>query len=237
MLWTLAPQPLPELADHDIHIYYVSLDEGDSAAFERMLSEDEHARASRFRFAVHRQRFIARRAILRQLLKHYIKLLPAQFSFNYTPHGKPYLENQSLQFNLSDSEHLALYAFAQTPIGIDIESVHMMDDMDDVARLMFSPAENVVYRALPIEQKAEGFFNCWTRKEAFIKAVGEGLSYPLADFDVTLKPDEPAKMLRIRDDMRPDETWSLVDLHPAANFRGALAMQGRGWKISCFQLS
>jgi 4'-phosphopantetheinyl transferase len=237
MLWNPAPQALPELADHDIHIYCVSLDEGDSEAFERLLSDDERVRASRFRFAVDRQRFIARRAILRQLLKHYIKLLPAQFSFNYTPHGKPYLENQSLHFNLSDSEHLALYAFARAPMGIDIEHVHTMTDMDDVAAMMFSPAENAVYRALPDEQKAEGFFNCWTRKEAFIKAVGEGLSYPLADFDVTLKPNETAKLLRIHDDTRPDETWSLVDLHPAADFRGALAMRGRGWKISYFQLS
>jgi 4'-phosphopantetheinyl transferase len=237
MLWIPAPQPLPELADHDIHIYCVSLDVGDGAAFERVLSDDERVRAARFRFAVDRQRFIARRARLRQLLNHYTKLHPAQLSFNYTPYNKPYLQNYPIEFNLSDSEHLALYAFAHVPIGIDIEYVHMMTDMDDVAAVMFSGAEIAVYKALPDAQKAEGFFSCWTRKEAFIKAVGEGLSYPLADFDVTLKPDEPAKLLRIRDDIRADETWSLYDLHPASDFRAALAVRGHGWKISCFQWS
>jgi 4'-phosphopantetheinyl transferase len=234
-MWQPVPDPIPSLTARDIHVYRASLDRDDTEAFWRSLSDDERARAERFRFAVDRQRFIARRGILRQLLSHYLELTPSQITFAYTAHNKPYLPNYRLHFNLSDAKHLALYAFAYVPIGIDVEDVHAMSDMDEVAALMFSPTENAVYSALPDAQKAEGFFNCWTRKEAFIKAIGEGLSYPLADFDVTLKPDEPATILRIRDDRHSNERWSLYDLQPEQGFRAALAVEGRDWYVSCFR--
>ncbi len=229
--------PRSMLLDNEIHVYCAHLDEMNVDALLLLLSDDERARAERFHFDIDRRRFIARRGQLRLLLSRYLDVLPAQIAFAYSAHGKSYLPNQALHFNLSDAKPLALYAFARVPIGIDIEHIYTMSDMDDVAALMFSQAENAVYRALPDEQKAEGFFNCWTRKEAFIKAVGEGLSYPLADFDVTLKPGDSAKILRIRENTQAYQAWSLYDLQPAADFCGALAIQGRGWHVSCYSLT
>jgi 4'-phosphopantetheinyl transferase len=233
-MWQAASVSVPLLREGDIHLYRASLDCGDVELFSRTLSADEHARAERFRFAIDRQRFIVRRGILRQLLGRYLDLAPSQVTFAYTSQNKPYLPDDALQFNLSDAKHLALYAFAHEPIGIDVEHIHAMTDMDDVAEMMFSPTENAVYRALPNEQKAQGFFNCWTRKEAFIKAIGEGLSYPLEDFDVTLKPDEPARILRIRQDMNAAQQWALYSFSPEDGFQAALAVQGHDWQISCF---
>jgi 4'-phosphopantetheinyl transferase len=236
-MWHPVFHSILSLTTRDIHVYRASLDTGDIEAFFLTLSDDERARAERFRFDIDRQRFIGRRGILRQLLSRYLQIAPSQVVFAYTSHNKPYLPDHALHFNLSDAKHLALYAFAYAPIGIDVEDVHTMSDMDDVAALMFSPVENAVYRALPDAEKAEGFFNCWTRKEAFIKAIGEGLSYPLADFDVTLKPNEPATILRIHDDTRAADHWMLCDLAPEKGFRAALAVQGHDWQIRCFRWS
>ncbi|MFN8375408.1 MAG: 4'-phosphopantetheinyl transferase superfamily protein [Anaerolineae bacterium] len=237
MLWTptsIVPRVLREGA---IHVYRTSLDEGSVDDFTGLLSSDERTKAGRFHFEKDRRRFVVRRGTLRLLLSQYLNMQPAHIRFAYTAHGKPYVPDANVQFNLSDAEHVALYAFARVPIGVDVEYIQAMADMDDVAALMFSKAENAVYRALPKSQQAAGFFNCWTRKEAFIKAVGEGLSYPLADFEVTLRPDEAAAVLRVHDDTQAAARWSLYDLRLAQDFCGALAVQGDGWQMSYFQLS
>jgi 4'-phosphopantetheinyl transferase len=236
MVWTPAPQFPARLSPHAIHVYCAWLKADQPYEFWSLLSAEEQTRAARFRFAIDSTRFIVRRATLRRLLSGYLNIAPQHIRFAYTPHDKPYICEYPLHFNLSDAEDLALFAFAPVPVGVDLEYVHAMPDMDDVAALMFAPAESAVYRALPDEQKSEGFFNCWTRKEAFIKAVGEGMSYSLSDFEVTLKPDDTPQVLCIRGDTQAGAGWSLIDLQPAMGFRGALAVEGRGWQVNCYSM-
>lgn len=238
MLWQPVSLPVPPLSDHAIHVYSAALDAVNVAALEPLLSDDERTRAARFRFAVHRQRFIARRGILRRLLSQYVNLPPLHIRFAYTVYDKPYLPDSDIGFNQSSADNLALYAFARgVSPGIDIEQIKALPDMDDVAQRMFSARENALYRALPAAQKAAGFYNCWTRKEAFIKAIGEGLSFPLADFEVTLKPGDPPALLAIRGDSRAGGEWHLADLDPAPGYCGALAIHGQARHINCFMLA
>src|SRR5690606_26602872 len=142
----------------------------------------------------------------------------ADIQFTYGSEGKPALEPPSdLHFNVSHSDEIALYAISfQQEVGVDIECMRPLDDIDQLAARTFSAHEYADWALLPETQKQAGFFNCWTRKEAFIKAVGQGLSYPLSAFDVSLKPGKPARFLRM--DRESVQEWSLVDLCPASGF-------------------
>jgi 4'-phosphopantetheinyl transferase len=196
------------------------------AKLEATLTADERERAARFVFDRDREAYIASRGILRKLIASYVGLAPEMLNFTYNKQGKPFLTSDCggewLNFNVSHANQLALYAFRSCgAVGIDVECVRDVVDMNQVAANTFSTAENLAWQSAPAFQRSEAFFNCWTRKEAFIKALGLGLSYPLANFDVTLHPHKPARFLRIEDEV-VDE-WSLVDLRPADGFIGAVA--------------
>jgi 4'-phosphopantetheinyl transferase len=155
-----------------------------------MLSESEKQRASRFTFERDRKRFIAARATLRRLLAARLGVQPEEVELVYGRHGKPALGGQfahsGLRFNVSHCDDLAVYAFARgREVGVDVEAVRWFADADDVAARFFSDTENKAYAALDSLDKPSGFFNCWTRKEAFIKAIGDGLNHPLQSFDAT----------------------------------------------------
>src|SRR4051812_48546484 len=238
--WEPGP-PRVAIAAGEVHVWRASLaaSPGELAGFEAILSADERTRAARFRFDVHRHRFIAGRGIQRQLLARYLDADPATLRYRLAEHGKPALDGPhaaaNLRFNVSNSDDGLLIALALgRELGVDLEAVHPVVDRDAVARRFFSAPENEVYDTVPDDARDLAFFTCWTRKEAYIKAVGEGLSMPLDRFDVTLRPGEPAHLLRTRGN--PDEAarWTLRELHPGPGWLAALAVEGGGWSLRLF---
>lgn len=194
---------------------------------EATLSPDERQRAARFVFARDRQAYIASRGILRNILSQYTNFAPESLVFEYNYEGKPVLTagcgGNWLHFNVTHSGQLALYALRQGgEVGVDVEQMRELEDLEALAESTFSAAETAALRALPAYQHVEAFFTCWTRKEAFIKAVGKGLSYPLKDFDVSLRPGDPPRFLRIANE--DSGKWSLIELRPAVGFIGAVAV-------------
>ena len=197
--------------------------------FEHVLSADERERAVRFVFDRHRDAYIVARGLLRVILGGVLQIPPQDVRFDYGCKGKPGLAAQSpIRFNLSHSGSVVVYAVTLgREIGIDVEQIRPVNDMESLARCSFSESENKALASLPESLRCEAFFNCWTRKEAYIKALGEGLSYSLQEFDVTLRPGEPAKLLRVADKPEEVERWSLHAFAPTKNYVGALAVEGQ----------
>lgn len=238
LAWPSAPTDLT-LASHDVHVWRIPLGLTSSQVetLRQTLAPDELSRANRFRFEKDRRRYIAARGALRRILSRYLDVDPAQLGFSYTDYGKPALippsQLQTLNFNLSHSHQLALIAITdQRQVGIDIEHVRPVPDLGHLAQRFFSAQENAALEALPEEEKLRGFFNCWTRKEAYIKARGQGLSAPLGQFDVSLTPREPARLLNVRGDPQEATRWSLLDLTPAPGYVAALAVEGQVGRLS-----
>jgi 4'-phosphopantetheinyl transferase len=226
------------LAEGVAHVWRASLERpaAQREALWQFLSADERARAERFYFERKRQFFIVGRGLLRWLNGRYLQIPPADVQFSYGEHGKPALAGErGVQFNVSHGQGKLLIGFARgAALGVDIEQIRLLDDADNLARRFFSEAENEAYVSVPPAQKGEAFFNCWTRKEAFIKAVGEGLSYPLRQFDVTLRPGEPARLLRVKGSVEDAARWSLFSLTPFPGYRGALVVAERPWTVRCW---
>lgn len=201
-------------------------------ALAELLSDDEQQRASRLVFHRDRARFIVARARLRQLLGARLGVSPASVEFSYGPRGKPALAARlgdcRLCFNVSHSEDVAVYGFAlDREIGVDVEAVRELPDAEEIAARCFSPRENEAYLALSPRDRPLGFFNCWTRKEAFIKALGEGLSHPLERFDVSLGPGEPARILRLGGRAGEHCGWRVQGFSPAPGFVAAIVIEAR----------
>lgn len=231
-----------EITPDEVHIWCTSLDQPEPRfhILSQTLSVDDRIRAERFYFEKDRKHFVIRRGILRTILGCYLGVEPSRLQFCYGKNGKPALANAfdegTIHFNMSDSEGLALYAFTRDrEIGVDIEHIHDIAGMEQIAQQFFSVRENAAFRALPESTKKEAFFNCWTRKEAFIKAIGDGLYCPLDKFDVSLVPGEPARLLSIEGDARVASWWSIQDLKPASGFAAAFAVEGRSWQVNCWQ--
>ena len=204
------------------------------------LSADERQRAARFRFDVHRDRYVAGRAALRHLLARYLGVGADELSFRYSAHGKPALHGSAAAagvcFNVSNAEGTALAAFTlRRRLGVDLEAIRPMPDWAELASQFFSPAENEALRALPPGVREAAFFTCWTRKEAYVKALGGGLSIPLDSFDVSLAPGEPPRLLRAAGHPDAADSWSLHELSPGAPYVAALAVQGRAPTLRCLQ--
>ena len=227
-----------DLGPGEIHVWPVPLDPPpeEVRSLERLLAPDEIQRAYRFRFDRHRRRFIVGRGMLRSLLGAYLQRDPAALTFTYGPKGKPALDEEAgagaLKFNLSHSSELGLYGLVlDEELGIDVERLRPMPDAEQIAERFFSQSERETLRTVPEEKKANAFFHCWTRKEAYIKATGDGLSMPLDRFDVTLLPGEPARMLSADGDAEKASRWSMVHLDPAPGYIGALAIPGKDWRV------
>lgn len=232
------PPPSLDLPPGHLHLWRVPQDVP-AAALDRywpILDLGEQARATRFYFARDKNRYVVSRAVLRLVIGRYLSRPPEQISFTYTGHGKPVLapiQGERLQFNVSHSGGLAMMAFClDAEVGIDVEKQRPLDDGEQIAERFFSASEVAVFQSLPAGQRTEAFFNCWTRKEAYIKAIGEGLSCPLNVFDVTLAPGEPARLLRIRGSETAAAAWSLFSLEPGTGFGAAVAIPGRNWQLS-----
>lgn len=204
-----------------VEVHFFSLNEG-AAEFVPLLSPDERQRAARFRFEQDRDRYTVCRGTLRKLLG-----VPACVSFSYGAFGKPELDRSEVQFNVSHSRGMGMIAVTRgREVGCDIERIDPEFGSENIPERFFSPAEVAALRALPLAQQCDAFFRCWTRKEAFIKACGMGVSLALDSFDVSLGPDQPAALLRGADG------WSLQAVDAPEGFAAAVAARGTGWTVS-----
>jgi 4'-phosphopantetheinyl transferase len=222
---------LGPLTGREVQLYNVRLEssENNLARAFSWLSPDEVERADRFRFDQHRRAFVLGRAVLRALVASYLRIAPEEASFNYGPKGKPALcGTDSLSFNVSNSGDLAAYAFtSDCEIGVDIEHSRRLVEIEGIARRFFAAEEVTELMGLSEGQRHDGFFNCWTRKEAYIKAVGDGLSVPLDSFQVTLQPGVPARMVALDGSSSAAQRWTLRAFTPAPDYAGAIAYQDR----------
>lgn len=230
------------LRTDEVHIWSVNLNmpELQIKKLQLYLSADELQRAQRFYFEKDRNDFIVGRGILRRLLSNYLDRQPYEFIFEYNKFGKPFLPyafgGDNFRFNLSHSHGLALYAFALNhEVGIDIE--YIREDFSDleIADRFFSPDEVAELRSLPQQDQKQAFFLCWTRKEAFIKGKGKGLSIPLDQFDVSITPGQPAELLRTKYNRKDALQWSLYNLSLKPDYAAAVAVEGvRQWQLKFF---
>jgi 4'-phosphopantetheinyl transferase len=243
-IWQSSPPNLV-LSKDEVHVFCASLKQPLSRLQQlaEILSPDEQLRANNFYFEKDRWRFIVCRGILRMILGRYLDIEPSQIQFSYGLHSKPALVETSssgsrLQFNLSHSQELALYAFTLSrQVGIDLEYIRPIDDIEQLAKHFFSEQEYTVLRKLPESQRQVAFFNCWTRKEAYIKATGQGLSLPLNQFEVSFIPGDPAILVRTFTDSKEASLWSLQELTPDPEYIAALAVQGLNWQLKMFSWS
>jgi 4'-phosphopantetheinyl transferase len=227
--WPFPPSHL-SLGTDEVHVWCAALDGmvRKLIPLAETLSASERTRAERFQFDRDRDRFIARRGLLRAVLGQYLRVDPAQIEFSYEDRGKPSpagnVGSEPIHFSLSHSDGVALFAFTRSrPLGIDVERVRPIAEMGQVTAKFFSARENAMLNTLPAEQRIEAFFNCWTRKEAYLKATGEGIAYALPQIEVTLAPGQPAQLLSVNGDSHAARFWFLHSLAPALGFVGALA--------------
>jgi 4'-phosphopantetheinyl transferase len=216
-----------EIGD-EIHVWHAALDRDEKILghLESTLSLEEKARADRFHFVNDRNRFVVARGLLRELLGGYLHQAPAGLEFSYGQHGKPSLSggnaSSGLGFNLSHSSGLVVYAIArERNLGIDVEHVRPESAGEDIAQRYFSAREVSDLRTLPPEARVEGFFHCWTRKEAYLKATGMGLQIPLDSFSVSLLPEKPAQFLG-----GVESRWHMAAYHPAEGYVAAVVYDG-----------
>ena len=237
--WSAPPDQLA-LGANDVHVWRVSLNQPVAIVtqFRQHLSGDELARAERFHFDIDRRRFIVARGCLREILARYLGIAPAIIQFTYGDYGKPGLANvtlppSQLKFNLAHSGELAVYAFTLIgEVGVDLERIRPDFDGAEVARRFFSPSEVAKLDQFSAAARQQAFFRCWTRKEAFIKAKGLGLSIALDQFDVTLAADEQAALLRTRWDESEAARWSLQEIDIGSDYVAAVAIGAEDWKLS-----
>jgi len=236
--WLPSP-PDVRLSRGEVHVWRTSLDR-DSAEVERLkalLTADERERARRFYFDRDRRRFVVARGVLREILGRYLGRAPAQIRFAHNEYGKPFLyeDGSSLRFNVSHSQGAALYACTlRREVGVDIELLREDFASLEIAERFFSEAEIRKLVSLPAHERTQGFFNCWTRKEAYIKALGEGLSHPLDCFSVSLAPGESARLISTDKDRLEAAKWSIVDLKPFHGYAAAIAIRESDPEIQCW---
>lgn len=237
--WTFPPKP-PDLGKKDVHLWRSRLDPPNPklALLESFLSRDEVARASGYRFEEDRRRFVAGRGLLRQLLGRYLDIHPETLRFSQNPHGKPFPDPKRagfpLAFNLSHSEHLAVYAISRSRrVGVDLEKIRSIPEAEAIAETYFHPDETAFLQTRSKDNREKRFFEIWTRKEAFLKALGKGLGGlestclpPLIPQDEDMEGPAPAQ--------RPE--WTVLGLCPEPGFAGALVVEGGECAISGFSL-
>jgi 4'-phosphopantetheinyl transferase len=227
----LEGQSLPTFPVDRVDVWRVSLDASLKAeSSPNILSPDEIARAGRFHFDKDRNRFTRCRSALRTLLASYLAIPASEISFQYSDGGKPRLMTernpQALEFNVSHSGNLALIAVgSKYRLGVDIEKIRDDVDTTALAERFFSPRERTELQALPDHRRVAGFFACWTRKEAFLKATGDGLCFPLSGFSVITDPDRDPVIEEIRGNREVTKQWFLADLSVADGYRATVAVE------------
>ena len=221
------PPSARTLDEGAVHLWPVHLEAPDDvlAACLRLLTPEETSRAARFRFEPLRRSWVLARGALRLLLGGYLGVNPAGIRLQLGPRGKPRLDMPgNIAFNLSHSGNVALFGFSRNiEIGVDVEQVHPIEDMPGIARRFFCAEETSDLMALDAAAREPAFFSCWTRKEAYIKALGEGLHEPLDGFRVSLRPGEPARILHLGGSAAVAGEWTVHDISSIPGYAAALA--------------
>jgi 4'-phosphopantetheinyl transferase len=240
------PRDNYSLLPDEVHVWRASLDQPESSLrlFNETLSAEERARAGRYRFEADRKRSIIARGLSRLLLGRCLGRPPKQLEFEYNAFGKPSLarlskthaSNPALQFNVSHSGDVVLLAMAfDRVLGVDVERMREEMTSPEIAARYFSPAERQALFGLAPELRGEAFFACWTRKEAYLKARGDGLSLPLDRFDVAFTPGEPPRLLTTRHDPAEAQRYTLRALDAGPGYAAALAVEGSSWRLECWE--
>ena len=224
--WRQATLPLSPPPSGRVVVWKVRLDSAEHPV-ESPLSADEIGRANRFHFEKDRSQFVCCRSALRKLFGEYLDISPAEVRFKYLSSGKPQLEGaqnpHDLQFNVAHSGDLALIAVGTGHrLGVDVEKIRGDVDTQSLSERFFSLHEREGLRALPEPERVSGFFACWSRKEAFLKATGEGLSFPLSKFSVSVHPNLAPEIEEINGSEQEGKQWFLADLPVGTEYRAAL---------------
>lgn len=227
-------------SDGEVRVWIASLDLGAEAVnrLGRLLSDDERERAARFCYHRDAMRFVASRAVLRTILGECLGVELCMVDFTYGPRGKPELaapfDRSGVRFNVSHSASLGLCAVTgRRRVGVDSERLRPLPDLDAVGERVFSPRERQALRRLPCTERRQGFFNCWTRKETYVKAIGDGFSHPLDRFTVSLAPGTSARLERADGDSAAPGRWTLEAFAPDPEYAAAIAVEGRLRRLVC----
>ena len=242
--WEAPPGDLIIPSD-EVHVWRVSLDQPAACVQQlaQMLSADERLRAERFRFERDRLHFSISRGMLRTILGQYLGVDPARLRFEYSSYGKPSLVPKGFEnpaglvpcFSISHAYGLALCAVTfNREVGIDLELIRPISEVERLVESFFSSREKAIFQMLHASRRQEAFFNCWTRKEAYLKASGDGLARPLDEVEALRAPGEPAWLLRIAGDFREASRWSIRDLLPASGYTAAMVVEGHAWQHKCW---
>jgi 4'-phosphopantetheinyl transferase len=232
--------PGPTLSANDVHVWHACLDDHPTDDFRRLLTEDEISRANRFHFTKDKDHYVVARGLLRRLLGGYLGVSGDELRFVYAEKGKPALaESQGslLTFNLAHSQGRAIFVFSLgREVGVDLEFMREDFTGDKIAQRFFSQPEIAALATVPLELKQRAFFDCWTRKEAYIKARGDGLSMPLDEFDVAFAPGEEAALLR--NQKQPEEVtrWKMQSIPAPEGYVAAVVIEGYDWKLKTFRV-
>ena len=231
------PSSWPLLSDDEIHVWCVELDAaGEVAELAACLSAEESERASGLLTGTHQRRFVVARGMLRQLLGLYLDQDPGAVAFSRGAHGKPFLQKGGLHFNVSHTHELALYAIAHTrEVGIDVEWPRPQVAHEQIAARFFSLEEQEALAQVPTEARRAAFYNIWTRKEAYVKARGDGIAAGLGTFAVSLGAE--AALLRSDEGRAELERWKLMALEPADGYVAALCGAGVDWRMRGWRLA
>lgn len=223
--WSLPPKGLA-LPDGDVHLWraFLGCSDPTQERLWRTLSPLERLRARQFELEPQRRRYVTGRGLLRFVLSRYLSVAPGRVPIQTAPGGKPVLpEPAPLHFNLSHSAGLMIIAVSRQPVGVDLERIRPIADLLSVAEPFFSASERAWLSQLPEAERTRAFFAGWTRKEAFLKATGEGFARPAAGVEVTLAPEGPAQLLRVDGDADAAARWFLSSFTPAPHFAAAVA--------------
>jgi 4'-phosphopantetheinyl transferase len=229
--WLHPPEQV-SLEINELHLWRIMLPiQNDvDVILKQYLSVEETDRLNKFHFKKDKDCFVASRGALKDILARYINRLPSQLNIRYAQYGKPFLNNSNIHFNVSHSNQYILIAIAKhIPLGIDIEYCNQDLDFLTLAKNICSEIEYAKLSKLPIHERCLAFYRCWTRKEAFIKALGKGLYFPLNQVEVTFLPFEEPKLLNVYDPLEKDylnrHTWQMQELNLAEDYNVTLVMQ------------
>ncbi|MGB8953584.1 MAG: 4'-phosphopantetheinyl transferase superfamily protein [Candidatus Aminicenantales bacterium] len=235
-MWQPAPQVVGLIGDQ-VHVWAASFQQATDSDknLKSFLGQDDLCHAERIRYDFKRESFLASHILLRILLSIYLDRDQGEIEIGFNPWGKPVLIEKSgrnaLHFSLSRANELAVFAFSRNrQVGIDLEILRPIPEAEDIIEHYFSDYEKEVFKTVQPERLSEVFLRCWTRKEAYIKAKGTGLSMPLDHFDVSVAAGQPAALLKVKDDPAEAARWRLLDLHPAPGCVAALAVEEFDWE-------
>ena len=241
--WPPAPEAI-RLEPRQLHMWAAAVNEfvDQAPKFRALLSPDERTRAEKFRYAGDRNRYVIRRGLLRLILSRYLERLPSAIEFQHGAYGKPEVRGDGvgmpLFFNTSHSAEIAVCAITSAcPIGVDVERTRQIPEIEGIARRFFLPRETRTLITLPADSRLQAFYACWTRKEAFLKATGEGITESLARVEVTLAPEEEPGVVSVSEDPRAHEEWQLQPFSPAPGYLGCVAYRNAPLALSQWRVA